>query len=89
MDACQAGRQLVPIYDGLSYDPAGPRTRDLPLGQPDAQLYDAVMVVVSQKLGRKCTVPTEPGTFGVRIHYAICSPPLLKSVLSIKTCLKE
>ena len=27
--ACQAGRQFVPFYDGLSYDPAGTRTHAL------------------------------------------------------------
>ena len=33
------------------------------------------MVEVSEKLGKKCTLLSlEPGTGGVRIHYAICSP---------------
>ena len=40
----------------------------------NAQMYDAVVVVVSQKLGRKCTVPTVSWTCGVPIHYAIRSP---------------
>ena len=30
---------------------------DLPHSPANAQLYDANMVVVSQKLGRECTVP--------------------------------
>ena len=42
-------------------------------GNPNSQLNDALMVVVSQKLGRRSTVPPslEPETCGVRIHYAI------------------
>ena len=32
---------------------------DLPHTPAKAQLYEAVMVVVSQKFGRKYTVPTE------------------------------
>ena len=35
---------------------------DLPHTPANAQFYDAVIVVVSQKLGRKCTVPTEVWT---------------------------
>ena len=37
----------------------------------NAQLLDAVMVIVGQKLIRKGSVP---GTCGVGIHYAIRSP---------------
>ena len=33
-----------------------------PSAHTSTQLYDAVMVVVSQKLGRKCTVPSESWT---------------------------
>ena len=32
---------------------------DLPQTPANAQLYDAIIVVISQKLGRMCTVPTE------------------------------
>ena len=38
----------------------------LPHTPVDAQIYDAIMVVVSQKLGRKCTITSlEPGTCDV------------------------
>ena len=49
----------------------------------NAQLYDAVMVVVSQKLDRKYTVPIglEPGTCGMRIHYDIRSLTAASSVM--------
>ena len=46
--------------------------------QANAQLYDTDMVVVSWKLGRKCSHPWPPGlepeTCGVRIHHPIRSP---------------
>ena len=53
-----------------------------------AQLYDAIMVQVSVKLGLKCTVPTEswPRDPWRRNHYAICSPTAASSqVMSINT----
>ena len=56
-------------------DPIGKSIPDLPHTPANAQLYDAIMVVVSQKLGGKCTVHLNSGPiYGVRIHYAIRSP---------------
>ena len=58
-------------------NPFGKSFPDLPQTPANAQLYDAGMMVVSQKLGRKYTVyppSLEPGTCGVRIKYAIRSP---------------
>ena len=42
----------------LLTDPIGESFPDLPHTSANAHLYDTGMVVVSQKLGRKCTVPT-------------------------------
>ena len=48
---------------------------DLPHKPPNAQLYDAVIVVASQKLVPYTYQPgLEPGTCGVRIHYTTRSP---------------
>ena len=57
-------------------DPIGKSFPELPHTQVNAQIYDAVMVIISQKLGRKCTVTTEfeLRTNVVQIHYVICSP---------------
>ena len=48
---------------------------DLPHTPANAQPYDAIIVLL-QKLGRNCTCrpSLEPGTNGVRIHYAIRLP---------------
>ena len=40
-------------------DPIGKSFLDLPHTPVNAQLYDAVILVVIQKLGRKCTVPVQ------------------------------
>ena len=53
---------IIYIYTGiqnkpcLGSDPIGKSFPDLPHTPSNAQLYDAVVVVASQKLGRKCTV---------------------------------
>ena len=44
-------------YPDLGLDPTGKSFHDLPHTPANAQLYDAVMVVVSQKLSRKSTIP--------------------------------
>ena len=43
----------------LCYSLIGKIFPDLPHTPANAQLYDAVIVVVSKKLGRKCTIPAE------------------------------
>ena len=43
----------------LTSDPTGKSFHDLPHTPVNAQPYDAVMVLVSQKLGIKCIVPDE------------------------------
>ena len=45
-------------FNVLEQTPTRKSFPNLPHIPAIAQLYDAVMVVVSQKLGRKCTVPT-------------------------------
>ena len=45
-------------FECLGSDPIGQSFPGLPHTTANAQLYDADMVVVSQKLGRKYTVPT-------------------------------
>ena len=57
----------------LGPDPIVKSFPDLPLTPANTQLYDAVLVVVSQKIGRKCIVPTKYHICGVQITYAICS----------------
>ena len=49
---------LVPIAFIMYWvRPIGKSIPDLPHTPAKAELYDAVMMVISQKLGRKCTVP--------------------------------
>ena len=48
----------LPILN-LRQHPTGKSFPELPHTPANAQHYDVVLVVVSQKLGRKCTVPAE------------------------------
>ena len=55
---------------------------DLPHIPANVQLNDAVMMVVSRKLGGKRTVPTGSWTRGVRIYDAIHSPTAASCIIS-------
>ena len=55
---CHTGIPNYPIWC-LGSDRIGKSLPDRPHTPANAQLHDAVMVVVSQTLGWKCTVPTE------------------------------
>ena len=67
------GIHNYPFYC-LGSDPIGKSFPVLSTHAVNAHLYDAVMVVVSQKLGRKCTVPSESWTRDMWRANPICSP---------------
>ena len=70
---CHTEIHYYPIFTCLGSDPIGKSFPDLKHKQVNAQLYNAVMVVVSQKLGRKCTISTESWT---QDQYLWCANPL-------------
>ena len=55
---CLTGIRNYP-FECLGLYPTEKSFPDLPHTPANAQLYDTLTVVLSQRLGRKCTVPTE------------------------------